>query len=182
MQCTCKYLSPLGEMLLASDGEALTGVWFEGQKYYAAALTFAHEEKSLPVFEETRTWLDVYFGGRKPDFMPLVHLQGSPFRLDVWEMLQRIPYGKTVTYRDLALEIARKRGMRAMSAQAVGVAVAHNPVSVIIPCHRVVGSRGCLTGYAGGLERKVRLLNLEGAGMKDSFVPGRGTALGRPNG
>ena len=131
MQYTCKYLSPLGEMLLASDGEALTGAWFEGQKYYAAALAVAHEEKSLPVFEETRTWLDGYFNGRKPGFMPLIHLQGSPFRLAVWEMLQKIPYGETVTYRDLALEIARKRGIRSMSAQAVGGAVAHNPVSVI---------------------------------------------------
>ncbi len=94
MQYTCKYLSPLGEMLLASDGEALTGAWFEGQKYYAAALAVAHEEKSLPVFEETRTWLDGYFNGRKPGFMPLIHLQGSPFRLAVWEMLQKIPYGE----------------------------------------------------------------------------------------
>ena len=162
MQYTCKYLSPLGEMLLASDGEALTGAWFEGQKYYAAALAVAHEEKSLPVFEETRTWLDGYFNGRKPGLMPLIHLQGSPFRLAVW---------------DLALEIARKRGIRSMSAQAVGGAVAHNPVSVIIPCHRVVSSHGSLTGYAGGLERKVRLLNLEGADLKGFFVPGRGTAL-----
>ena len=177
MQYTHSYDSPLGRILLASDGAALTGLWFEGQKYYAAVLDKQHGEKSLPVFEQTKNWLDIYFSGREPDFTPPLAPVGSEFRREVWELLCSIPYGKTVTYAELAAIIAERRGLSHMSAQAVGGAVGHNPISIIIPCHRVVGSGGSLTGYAGGIDRKVRLLSLEGADMSGLFVPETGTAL-----
>lgn len=177
MQYTRSYESPLGRMLLASDGAALTGLWFVGQKYYAAALDGQHEEKALPVFEQTENWLDIYFGGREPDFTPPLAPAGSEFRREVWELLCSIPYGKTVTYAGLAAAIAERRSLSHMSAQAVGGAVGHNPISIIIPCHRVVGSGGSLTGYAGGIDRKIRLLSLECADMSGLYVPAKGTAL-----
>ena len=170
MQYTHSYESPLGRMLLASDGAALTGLWFVGQKYYAAALDKQHEEKALPVFEQTENWLE-------PDFTPALAPAGSEFRREVWELLCSIPYGKTVTYAGLAAAIAERRSLSHMSAQAVGGAVGHNPISIIIPCHRVVGSGGSLTGYAGGIDRKIRLLSLEGADMSGLYVPAKGTAL-----
>lgn len=177
MQYTHSYDSPLGRILLASDGSALTGLWFVGQKYYAAALDGQHEEKALPVFEQTENWLDIYFGGKKPDFTPPLAPVGSEFRREVWELLLSIPYGRTVTYAALAAAIAERRSLSHMSAQAVGGAVGHNPISIIIPCHRVVGSGGILTGYAGGIDRKIRLLSLEGADMSGLYVPAKGTAL-----
>ena len=177
MQYTHSYESPLGRMLLASDGAALTGLWFVGQKYYAAALDGQHEEKALPVFEQTKSWLDIYFSGKKPDFTPPLEPVGSEFRREVWELLLSIPYGRTVTYAELAAAIAERRSLSHMSAQAVGGAVGHNPISIIIPCHRVVGSGGSLTGYAGGIDRKIRLLSLEGADMSGLYVPAKGTAL-----
>ncbi len=158
---TCRYASPLGEMRLASDGEALTGAWFVGQKYDGAGLPDRLCERMVAPLEETREWLDCYFGGGRPGFMPAVHLCGTPFRLAVWEVLRRIPYGETVTYGGIAAELVGRHGLSSMSAQAVGGAVGHNPVSIIIPCHRVVGAGGSLTGYAGGLERKRCLLQLE---------------------
>lgn len=124
-----------------------------------------------------RKWLDIYFSGKEPDFMPPVHMIGSPFRLSVWELLRQIPYGETVTYGELAKMVAEKRGLSRMSAQAVGGAVGHNEISIIVPCHRVVGSDGSLTGYAGGVDRKERLLTLEGVDMEKLFVPTKGTAL-----
>ena len=177
MQYTYRYDSPLGRILLASDGTSLTGLWFEGQKYYAAALTGQHEEKALPVFDQAKSWLDIYFGGKEPDFTPPLTPAGSEFRREVWELLRSIPYGKTVTYAELASMIAERRGLSHMSAQAVGGAVGHNPISIIIPCHRVVGSNGSLTGYAGGIDRKIKLLSLEGADMSGLYVPTNGTAL-----
>ena len=177
MQYTHSYESPLGRMLLASDGAALTGLWFVGQKYYAAALDKQHEEKTLPVFEQTKSWLDIYFSGKKPDFTPPLEPVGSEFRREVWELLLSIPYGRTVTYAELAAAIAERRSIMHMSAQAVGGAVGHNPISIIIPCHRVVGSGGSLTGYAGGIDRKIRLLSLEGADMSGLYVPAKVTAL-----
>ena len=177
MQYTHSYESPLGRMLLASDGAALTGLWFVGQKYYAAALDKQLEEKTLPVFEQTKSWLDIYFSGKKPDFTPPLEPVGSEFRREVWELLLSIPYGRTVTYAELAAAIAERRSLSHMSAQAVGGAVGHNPISIIIPCHRVVGSGGSLTGYAGGIDRKIRLLSLEGADMSRLYVPAKGTAL-----
>ena len=177
LQYTHSYDSPLGRILLASDGAVLTGLWFEGQKYYAAALDTQHEEKPLPVFEQTKSWLDIYFGGKEPDFTPPLAPAGSEFRREVWKLLLAIPYGKTVTYAELAAETAKRRGLSHMSAQAVGGSVGHNPISIIIPCHRVIGSDGSLTGYAGGIDRKIRLLSLEGADMSGLYVPAKDTAL-----
>jgi len=149
------YDSPLGGILLASDGEALTGLWFEEQKYYAAGLDAKHEEKSLPLFAACDRWLELYFNGQCPDFTPALAPKGTDFQKRVWALLLTIPYGETVRYGELA---ARLGGT---SARAVGGAVGRNPVSLIIPCHRVLGAGGSLTGYAGGVERKRRLLELE---------------------
>ncbi len=151
------YASPLGPILLAADETGLTGLWFEGQKYFPSFLGVDYQEKETPVLTETARWLDVYFSGKDPGFLPPLHPQGSPFRQAVWNILLTIPRGQTMTYG----EIARRLGVH--SAQAVGGAVGHNPISILIPCHRVVGSDGSLTGYAGGLDRKTRLLQLEGA-------------------
>ena len=151
------YASPLGPILLAADETGLTGLWFEAQKYFPSFSGVEYQEKETPVLTETVRWLDVYFSGKDPGFLPPLHPQGSPFRQAVWNILLTIPRGQTMTYG----EIARRLGVR--SAQAVGGAVGHNPISILIPCHRVVGSDGSLTGYAGGVERKARLLQLEGA-------------------
>lgn len=151
------YASPLGSILLAADETGLTGLWFEAQKYFPSFSGVEYQEKETPVLTETVRWLDVYFSGKDPGFLPSLHPQGSPFRQAVWNILLTIPRGQTMTYG----EIARRLGVH--SAQAVGGAVGHNPISILIPCHRVVGSDGSLTGYAGGVERKARLLQLEGA-------------------
>lgn len=177
MQYTATYTSPLGRITMASDGERLSGLWFDGQKYFASTLSAAHEEKDLPIFQQTKRWLELYFHGTAPEFTPPLHLTASPFRLAVWDILRQIPYGQVITYGEIARRIAQTQGLESMSAQAVGGAVGHNPISIILPCHRVVGSNGSLTGYAGGVERKVALLTLEGADMSRLFVPGKGTAL-----
>ncbi|MCD8131444.1 MAG: methylated-DNA--[protein]-cysteine S-methyltransferase [Lachnospiraceae bacterium] len=163
MLYTYSYSSPLGELTLAANGQALTGLWFVGQKYYADTLKGDHEEKFLPIFDQTFGWLDVYFSGKEPDFMPPLALNGSPFQMAVWEILKGIPYGRTMTYGEIAAKVAGQRGIAKMSARAVGGAVGHNPASIIVPCHRVVGADGSLTGYAGGIDRKVELLKLEKA-------------------
>lgn len=163
MQYTATVPSPLGEITLASDGEALTGLWFEGQKYFARTLDGEHEERDLPVFREVREWLNVYFSGTSPGFMPPLRFTGTAFQKEVWAILTAIPYGETRTYGELARELAARRGLTHMSARAVGSAVGRNPISVIVPCHRVVGTDGSLTGYAGGVQRKLALLRLEGA-------------------
>ena len=163
MQYTQKYYSPLGDILLAADEQGLTGLWFEGQKYFAYNLEKEHEKKELPVFKETSGWLDEYFAGLKPDFLPPLHMIGTDFQKRVWEILLKIPYGKTMTYKEVAGKVAEVCGLERMSPQAVGGAVGHNAISIIVPCHRVVGTNGSLTGYAGGLERKMRLLQWEGA-------------------
>lgn len=159
---------PLGTVLMASDGDGLTGLWFEGQKYFAFSLSEQPEEVSLPVFEETKRWLDIYFSGKEPDFMPPLHLTGTAFQKEIWELLLEIPYGCTTTYGELAKYVAGKRGLSHMSAQAVGGAVSHNKISILVPCHRVIGSNGSLTGYAGGISRKIEMLKLEGA-WKDTL-------------
>ncbi len=166
MKYTYHYDSPLGGITMASDGEALSGLWFDGQKYFGAGLAADAEEQTesgeiLPVFKETKKWLDIYFDGKEPDFTPRLHLQGSPFRIEVWEILLKIPYGKTTTYKEIAERVAAQRGIPSMSAQAVGGAVGHNPISIIVPCHRILGTDGSLTGYAGGVEKKKSLLALE---------------------
>lgn len=177
MQYTTTYQSPIGEILLAGDDMGLTGLWFEGEKFYALSLDPEHEEKEIPVFKEVKQWLDIYFSGKEPDFMPPIHMIGSPFQLSVWEILRQIPYGKTMTYGEIAKIIAKKRGLAKMSAQAVGGAVGHNEISIIVPCHRVVGTNGSLTGYAGGIDKKVKMLELEGVNMENLFIPTKGTAL-----
>lgn len=176
MQYTAEYQSPLGSILLAADEVGLTGLWFKGQKYFALYLDKEHEKKELPVFDKTRSWLDIYFSGKEPDFKLPLHFIGTDFQREVWELLYSVPYGKTTTYRDLAGELARKRGISHMSAQAVGGAVSHNAISIIVPCHRVVGTDGSLTGYAGGINKKIELLKLEGALKKEFFVPKKSTA------
>ena len=171
------YTSMLGGITAASDGERLTGLWFDGQKYFADTLGEEYEEKALPVFEQTDRWLDVYFSGNEPDFTPPLALKTTGFRKAVWEIMLSIPYGQTMTYGEIADKIARQKGIARMSAQAVGGAVGHNSISLIIPCHRVVGTNGSLTGYAGGIDKKVKLLEMEGADMNKFFVPKKGTAL-----
>ena len=177
MQYTAHYESPLGGLLLAADDVGLTGLWFDGEKYYALHLAREHEMRQTAVHEQTAAWLDVYFSGRDPDFMPPLHLIGTPFQQEVWALLRQIPYGKTTTYGALAKTLAAQRGLERMSAQAVGGAVGHNEISILVPCHRVVGTGGSLTGYAGGVDKKKALLELEGVSMEGLFVPKRGTAL-----
>ena len=171
------YNSPLGGILLAADEIGLTGLWFDGQKYFARDLPTEHVEQNTPVLSEVKRWLDIYFTGREPDFTPPLHPIGSVFRQSVWEILLQIPYGQTTTYGEIARQLAAKLGLPRMSAQAVGGAVGHNEVSIIIPCHRVVGTNGSLTGYAGGIHKKEQLLELERADMRRFFLPKKGTAL-----
>lgn len=170
MQYISHYPSPIGNMLLAADEMGLTGLWFEGQKYFALDLDKEHEEKEIPLLEKVKQWLDIYFSGREPDFTIPLHLTGTDFQNEVWEILCTIPYGQTMTYGEIAKRIAARKGLPHMSAQAVGGAVGHNRISIIVPCHRVVGTDGSLTGYAGGIEKKAKLLKLEKANMKQLSV------------
>ena len=171
------YNSPLGGILLTADEIGLTGLWFNGQKYFARSLPAEYTEQNTPALSEAKRWLEVYFTGKKPDFMPPLHIVGSAFRRAVWEILLQIPYGKTTTYGEIAQQLAKKQKLPRMSAQAVGGAVGHNEISIIIPCHRVVGTNGSLTGYAGGIDKKIKLLELEHTDMSSFFVPKSGTAL-----
>ena len=168
MECTHRYVSPLGGITLAGDGDALTGLWFDGQKHFAETLDPAHEEKDLPVFREAERWLDVYFSGRDPGFTPKLNMRGTAFRIAVWEILLTVPYGKTATYGEIAERVARLHRLPRGSARAVGGAVGWNPICIIVPCHRVIGANGNLTGYGGGIMNKVRLLSLEGHDMSKS--------------
>ena len=163
MDHTHHYASPLGGITLAGRGDALTGLWFDGQRHFGDPPAPDQDASAPSVFSEAERWLDLYFGGRIPDFTPKLDLRGTAFRRAVWEILLRIPYGKTVTYGEIADRIAEQRGLPRMSARAVGAAVGRNPVSLIVPCHRVIGADGCLTGYAGGLDRKKKLLDMEKA-------------------
>lgn len=172
-----KYCSPIGDITLASNGKELTGLWFDEQKYFANNLPTKYKEKNLPIFEQTKKWLDIYFSGKSPDFMPPIAMEGiSTFRKRVWEIMIDIPFGKTTTYGKIAKQIECETGKR-VSAQAVGGAVGHNSISLIIPCHRVIGTNGKLTGYAGGLNKKVELLKLEGANISNLTMPKKDTAL-----
>lgn len=161
MQYTNHYESPIGGITLGSDGESLIGLWFDGGRFFGDTLSGEVKEKDLPVFKQTRHWLDIYFQGGIPEFSPPLSVHGSAFRKAVWEILKGIPYGQTMTYGEIAEMTAKQTGASGMSAQAVGGAVGHNPVSIIIPCHRVVGTNGSLTGYAGGLDKKLALLKCE---------------------
>lgn len=161
MEYVHHYASPLGGITIAGTENAITGLWFDNQKYFGSTLSPSCEEKNLPVFKQADLWLDIYFSGKAPDFTPTIFFNATDFRRAIWEVLLKIPYGKTMTYKEIASEIARQRNVPKMSAQAVGNAVGHNPISLIIPCHRVVGADGSLTGYAGGIDKKAKLLELE---------------------
>lgn len=173
----CTYDSPLGGILLAADDLGLTSLWFDGEKYFGSNLPAEPVRQETDILTETKRWLDMYFSGREPDFLPPLHPIGSPFRRAVWDLLLQIPYGQTTTYGALARQLAAQQGRATMSAQAVGGAVGHNEISILIPCHRVVGTNGSLTGYAGGVDKKERLLTLEGVDMRGLFRPTKGTAL-----
>ena len=166
MDCIQYYDSPLGRILMAGNGGTLTGLWFAGQKHFAETLAAGYTEKEIPVLSGTKRWLDLYFGGMIPDFTPPLEMRGSAFRRAVWEILLSIPNGRTVTYGEIAGRMAGRNG----AAQAVGGAVSHNPVSLIIPCHRVIGADGSLTGYAGGTDRKACLLRMESAAARVNCI------------
>lgn len=157
MTITAARPSPLGELILVSDGSALTGLRFTGQRYFPAGLPAPGPVSASEVFEDTARWLELYFSGKRPSLLPRLSPEGTAFQRAVWERLLRIPYGKTVTYAELAAGLGT-------SARAVGGAVGRNPISLIIPCHRVVGAGGALTGYAGGIGRKEALLRFERGG------------------
>ncbi len=171
------YYSPLGEIIMASNGKELTGLWFKGQKYFNNKLLEEKQIFNLPIFKKTKEWLDIYFSGKKPDFIPTINIENaSDFRKQVWQILLKIPYGKTITYGEISKQIEQETGNK-VSAQAVGGAVGHNPISIIVPCHRVVGFNGNLTGYAGGIDRKIKLLKIEKVNLKNLSIPKIGTAL-----
>lgn len=179
MYYTTDYASPVGRIKLAADGENLIGLWLEGQKYFAGTVKEEMtEDRGLDIFKHTEDWLDRYFAGKRPcaSELPLAPIGGA-FRQGVWEMLCQIPYGQLATYGGIAREMAEKMNRETMSAQAVGGAVGHNPISIIIPCHRVVGTNGSLTGYAGGIDKKIWLLKHEGVDMEGLFMPKKGTAI-----
>ena len=160
------YNSPLGKITLASDGKALIGLWFDGQKYFDNTLIEKYKPKDLSIFKQTDKWLDIYFSGKEPNFTQQLSMKTTFFRETVWKILLTIPFGQTMTYKEIAQRIAKQKGLEKMSAQAVGGAVGHNPISLIIPCHRVIGTNGSLTGYAGGIDKKLKLLMLEKADIK----------------
>lgn len=166
MERMAHWLSPLGGMTMSADEIGLTGLWFDGQKNFAEAISpDTLEEPSYPVFRQTVEWLSVYFGGSDPGFTPPLHLKGTPFRKAVWSVLLSIPYGETRTYGEVARAVSAAAGSIHVSPRAAGGAAGHNPISLIVPCHRVIGASGGLTGYAGGLERKARLLAMEGISL-----------------
>lgn len=172
------YTSPLGKIMLVSDGENLIGAWIECQKYFAQSVNVDCTEKdNLEIFKLSKDWIDRYFKGQKPEISELsLAPVGSDFRQAVWEILKNIPYGEVITYGDIAKQLAKQSGKERMSAQAVGGAVGHNPISIIIPCHRVVGVSGNLTGYAGGINLKIKLLEYEGVDMSQFFIPSKSSA------
>lgn len=160
---TVNYESPLGTLALSSNGTGLTGIWFCGSKYFPQDLNDRAVLQKDAVLDTAEKWLDIYFSGEEPQFSVPLSLSGTPFCMQVWDCLMKIPYGQTVTYKDIARTVAEKRGLAKMSAQAVGNAVGKNPVSIIVPCHRVIGSDGSLVGYAAGVDIKRALLTLETA-------------------
>ena len=174
-----KYKTPCGfsDMLMSSDGVYLTGLWFCGSRD-ASKHEFDYEERRLSIFDDTIRWLDIYFSGEIPDFVPKYKISNSTsFRDDVIDIMNDISYGEVITYGDIASIVAFKRNLSRMSSQAVGGAVGWNPICIIIPCHRVIGANGSLTGYGGGISNKIKLLELEGHDMNDFIIPTRGTAL-----
>lgn len=192
VQYVKEYCSPIGVFTLASDGEHLTGLWLKDQKYFGATLMnneidtkgkigeigeLGDSVNNLTLFHLVEQWLDAYFQGKQPELSLPLAPKGSPFRQDVWDILCQIPYGEVITYGDIAKKMAQKLGKDTMSAQAIGGAVGHNPISIIIPCHRVVGANGSLTGYAGGIENKIKLLEIEQVDLTPFSIPTKGSAL-----
>ena len=166
------YDSILGKLTIAGDGENIIGLWIEGQKYFEDTIKNENiiKKDNLEIFIKTKDWLDRYFRGKRPDIKELkLSPKGSEFRKNVWKILCKIPYGQTITYGKIAKEIAKLMNKNSMSAQAVGNAVGHNPISIIIPCHRVIGVNGSLTGYAGGIGKKIKLLELENVDIKNTL-------------
>lgn len=176
MHYTSMYDSPVGEILLAADDTGVVGVWFKDEKYYAYRLDKENEPKETPIIIELKRWLDIYFQCKKPDFEPPIHMIGTPFQIEVWNILHEIPYGATTTYGKIAEKIAENRGLERMSAQAVGTAVGKNSINLIVPCHRVVGANNSLAGYAGGIDKKIYFLKLEGGYKEQYYVPKHSTA------
>lgn len=176
MHYTSLYRSPVGEILLAADEIGVVGVWFRDEKYYAYCLDKENEPRETPIMNGLKKWLDIYFQGKEPDFVPPLHMIGTPFQIEVWNILREIPYGTTTTYNEIAKKIAKNRGLERMSAQAVGTAVGKNNINLIVPCHRVVGTNNSLAGYAGGIDKKIKFLKLEGAYQDKYFVPKHSTA------
>ncbi|MDO5689984.1 MAG: methylated-DNA--[protein]-cysteine S-methyltransferase [Tissierellia bacterium] len=175
---TTNYNSPIGQLQIAEKDGGLIGLWTEGQKYYFDSIKEETIKQNTPSLQSVQSWLDRYFAGEKPTVAELnLKPLGSPFRQEVWRLLCQIPYGEVITYGEIARQIAAKMGKTSMSAQAIGGAVGHNPISIIIPCHRVIGAKGNLTGYAGGLQTKIKLLEHEGVDLSSFFIPKRGTAL-----
>ena len=159
--CTSSYLSPLGPVTLACDDQAVIGLWFDGQRYFGSTLPPDAQRQEHPLLDQAKKWLDIYFSGHDPRFLPPIRYGSTPFRKAVCDVMLTIPYGGTMTYGQIAAALGRQR----MSARAVGLAVGRNPISLLIPCHRVVGADGSLTGYSGGLSRKAALLELERSGL-----------------
>ncbi len=183
MNYLCKIPSPLGTLTLSSNGQNLTGLWLDQQKYFAATLdkdVGKIVEEELPLFDDARKWLDQYFSGQEPDFQLPLAPAGSEFRQAVWKILLEIPYGQVITYGDIAKRLERQGERGSVSARPVGGAVGHNPISILIPCHRVIGANGSLTGYAGGIANKIRLLKLEGVDVEKFSLPAGMATKERP--
>ena len=162
MEYIQKIKSPVGLLTVSSGGKEISGLWIEGQKHFLKTLDKDAVEQKLPVFDDVKKWLDIYFSGKEPDFLPPLSPKGSEFQRKIWKYLCKIPYGKTVTYGGLAEKFKSQNNGKGMSARAVGGAVGRNPVSILIPCHRVIGKNNSLTGYAAGITVKTKLLQLEG--------------------
>ncbi|WP_310605463.1 methylated-DNA--[protein]-cysteine S-methyltransferase [Anaerosporobacter sp.] len=179
MYYSTTHQSPIGTITLACNKDSLVGLWLDGQKYHGGTISEEMQKNDMmPIFDNVKKWLDRYFAGEKPAISELSLAPiGSEFRQGVWDILCEIPYGDVITYGDIAKKMAVKMNRESMSSQAVGGAVGHNPISIIIPCHRVVGANGSLTGYAGGIDNKVKLLELEGVDISNMFIPKKGTAL-----
>ncbi len=171
MTYSTEYPSPLGTITLACDEDAVIGLWFNGQRYFGNILPEQTEKKEHPLFADAKRWLDVYFSGREPDFLPPLRYDSTPFRKCICDIMLTIPYGQVVTYGSIAQKLAPSSSGKAMSAQAVGGAVGHNPISIIIPCHRVIGAKGNLTGYGSGIAKKIQLLELEHVDTSAFFMP-----------
>jgi methylated-DNA-[protein]-cysteine S-methyltransferase len=167
MEYIQKIKSPVGILTVSSDGKNISGLWIEGQKYFEKTLEQDILEQNLPIFDTLRNWLDIYFSGKEPDFIPSLMPKGSPFQESIWTALCKIPYGQTISYGDLAKQFELENKGRHTSPRAVGNAVGHNPISILIPCHRVLGKNNNPTGYAGGIDKKIMLLRLEGITIRD---------------